>query len=347
MAVRLLLMFLMILIPSGCGKASPEPVSATHELSDDSTPWGLFDLETAGPGSVIETELREPFPVSDDYEWYPDLLMPHDIIVEEFYLTTTNGNQIFADVHRPVWASPAKQCHALVLVPGGLMLGSAWHAPWRKCNSNNWAKAGFIVSDFDFQGRGKSEGEEHISGPEHREDLKSVIEYMASRPDVLPGKIGLISSSWGCTISTSTLATYQELPIRFYIDLEGAHNRHVATQFDDPKWIDIWGGHPTWDNDFWDTREAITYQPHITVPYIRVQADIDHALHYFYYEHAFDMVNAALTGKSPYAQMNRNTPNMFLLSQFVDYYKWEVREDIPDQLFLYAVEASMTKFPGE
>jgi pimeloyl-ACP methyl ester carboxylesterase len=324
-----------------------EPISPPDDLAGGSTPPEQFSWSGAGPYAGTETELRKPSPEPDGYAWYPDILEPWDVVVEEFYLTGTNGKKIFVDVHRPVWASGEMPCHALVLVPGGMMQGSAWHAPWRRCSSKHWAAAGFVVCDFDFEGRGKSEGEEDMYGPVHREDLKTVIEYVASRLDVIPGKVGLVSSSWGCTIASTTLGVYPDLPVRFYVDFEGAQNRYVATQFDDPKWIEIWGGHPTSDDDFWDPREAITFQPYVKVPYIRLQGDIDHALKVFYFDHAFQMVDAAVNGASPYARLNHNPPNAILKPEDAGTCQWEKMDETDDRLYLYVVEASMTKFPGE
>ena len=346
MYLRNVIILLLLAGIFGCSAGSDSPVTPGDltDAGDGSNPWSI---EQAGVPLVEEAILREPYPPSTEYKWYPDIFEPWPVVVEEFYLTSDNGNQIFVDIHKPTWASEEMPSHALVLVPGGLMLGSAWHAPWRKCNSDAWAAAGFLVCDFDFQGRGKSEGIEHTYGPVHRQDLSTVIKYIASLPEVLNGKVGLVSSSWGCTIASATLADYPDLPVRFYIDLEGAQNRHVATQFDDPKWIDIWGGHPTWDDEFWDVREAITFQSYIKVPYIRIQADIDHALKYFYYEHAFSMINAANDGLSPYTRLNHNPPNTYLDMDDPAPCHWEGDDAIDVDLYHYVVEASMETFPGE
>ncbi len=344
MRVQLGILALSLALIAGCaGSMSLSPETPGHMIADDSDSGAGFLWNSTQPDS-LSCELRDHFDPPAEYKWYPDVLERNKVVVEEMYLTSTNGNQIFADVHRPKWASADMPCSALVLVPGGTQKGEVWHVPWRRSGSNHWAAAGFIVMDFDFQGRGKSQGVEDYYGPTHREDLKTVIEYCASRPDVLPGGVGLVSSSFGVTVCSCTLGAFPDLPARFFVDLEGAQDRHVATQFDDPVWIGYWGGHPTSDDEFWDEREAITYQPFIKSAYIRVQSDTDHAFDYFYVDHAIQMCNAALLGSSTYVQMNHNPPNQLLDELYEKTYQYEDLDIIDESLFMYVIEASVAEF---
>jgi alpha/beta superfamily hydrolase len=334
-----------LLLAGGIACSHSSPLSPAGP--DD--PRETAGSDTGGPWATVNPAIKTGHPRSPsdpptEYRWYPDIFEPHKTTIEEIYLTSTNGNRIFADVHRPVWASAEKQCHALVLVPGGKMKGEVWHVPWRRSGSLHWSAAGFVAMDFDFQGRGKSEGEEDYYGATHREDLRCVIEYCASRPDVLPIGVGVISSSWGCTVASGTLGEYPDLPVRFYIDLEGAHNRFTATQNDDPFWVKMWGGHDTSDNDFWDDREAITFQPYITAAYIRVQSDMDHSFDYFYVDHAIDMVNAAVLGASPYARLNHNPPNVVLDYQLGDSYQYEDLDKLDEAMYMQVIQAGMMEF---
>jgi hypothetical protein len=281
---------------------------------------------------------------TEGYRWHPDISEPHEVAVVELYLRSENGNRIFATIHRPSWSSRLMPCHGLVLVPGGTRTGDAWHTSWRKATPRHWAAAGFIVIDFDCQGRGNSEGEEDYNGPVQRGDLKTVIEYCASRPDALPGGVGLVSSSFGCTLVSATLATYPGLPVRFWVDKEGSHNRFVSTQWDDPWWVDNWGGHDTSDDDFWLEREAIRFQPYIDAPYIRIQTDMDHALDFFYVDHAIEMCNAALFGRCPFSRMNHNPPNTPLDASLAETYQYEDVGQLDEVLYSYVIEASIAEF---
>jgi len=335
---------LVLILTLGCGQSvSSNPILPMHELTGDVTkssgdPWTTIEPE----GKSVD--LKSPSDPAVKPHWSPDPSEPYSVVVEEFYVTSANGNEIFADVHRPEFASPETPCHGLILVPGGTQKGDAWHAEYLKCGSNHLAAAGFLVMDFDFQGRGKSEGEEDYCGPTHREDLRAVIEYCAKRPDVLPGGIGLVTSSFGCTVASGTLASWPDLPVRFWIDKEGSQNRFVSTQWDDPFWVETWGGHDTSDIEFWREREAIRFQPHITVPYIRVQSDLDHALDYFYVDHAIAMVNAALSGESPYCRMNHNPPNIRLSRVYKDTYQYENVYHLSEALYDYVLEAGTMEF---
>ena len=333
---------LLMMLLCACG--SQTAVSPALRRPADGSPASPEEWSTNGPVGSPNTQLRHPEPPSQGYKWFPDVLGPHKTVTETVYLTSLNGLVIYAEVVRPVWASADKPCHGLVLVPGGTMKGTTWHAPYRKCNIDNWAAAGFVGMLFDAQGRGKSEGKEDYNGPVQRGDLKTVIEYCASRPDVLPGGVGLASSSWGCTLASATLGTYPDLPVRFWVDLEGAHNRYSATQYNDPFWIARFNGHTTYDDEFWAEREAITFQPFIRVPYIRIQSDMDHAFDYFYVKHAIDMVNATVSGPCPYARLNHMAPNKILSVAFAETYEWEQIDGIDEDLYRYVIEASMTKF---
>jgi alpha/beta superfamily hydrolase len=282
---------------------------------------------------------------SENYFWYPNYDEPYSTVTEEIYLTSTNGMKIFADVHRPFFSSPQKPCHGLVLIPGGIQKGEVWHVPHRRCNSYHFAGAGFITMDFDCQGRGKSEGVEDYNGPVDRGDLKTVIDYIASRPDILPGGVGLVSTSFGSNLAVCTLAEYPDLAVKFYIDFEGSQNRYVATKWDDPLWVSMYGGHTTSDDAFWSVREAITCQPYITLPYIRIQTDWDHLFDSFFVDHAIEMINAAVDGESPYVRLNHEQPNIhFNLANAHDY-QWEDIDDADADIYFFVLEASTMTFP--
>ncbi len=340
------ILILVVVLITGCTGASPGMV--TPDASEDPACAGDFYDPPGGWSTWNSTwqtiNVRRSTDPPSEYSWYPDTFEPHKIVHEETFLESSNGNQIHVNIHRPEWACPERPCHALVLVPGGSQSGEVWHVPWRRAGAKHWAATGFIVADIDFQGRGYSGGEEDYGGPVHREDLKTVIEFLAAQPSVLNNEVGVVSSSFGATVTASTLGTYPDLPVRFWVDLEGASDRYEATQNNDWLWVNIWGGHTTSDDEFWSTREAITYQPCIKAPYIRVQSVEDHAFDYFYVDHAFNMVNEALTGNCSYARMNNNEPNVLLNTDTSNEYQFETLDYLDEAMYIYVVEASLLEY---
>ncbi|HEX9746043.1 MAG TPA: CocE/NonD family hydrolase [bacterium] len=337
-------LFLLLFLLSCGGGSTPDPVNPDPEPD----PKQQNKMEPINPMGYDVSGLRVPFPDSTEYVWYPDSDLPYEEVIEYHPVETINDIYLYTHLHRPAFSSAEKPCHGLVLIPGGIQRGVAWHQKWRRANADNWAKAGFIVIDFDFEGRGNSPGEEDMYGPNHREDLRAVIEYMNSRDDVLPNGVGIVTSSWGITVASAALAQYPELNVRFLVDLEGSQDRYVSTRWNDPFWVDLLGmGHTTADDEYWDPREAITFQPGITVPYIRIQSDMDHALDYFYIDHAAALVNAAVNGLSTYSRLNHNKPDLLIDVDNPQNYTWEEIDGIDIDYYNYVLEAAMTVFPGE
>jgi pimeloyl-ACP methyl ester carboxylesterase len=243
---------------------------------------------------------------------------------------------LHAVLHRPADSSPSRKYPGLLLVPGGLMAGASWHATWRKSNAWNFVDAGLIVLIYDARGRGWSGGEEDFDGPIQQDDLATVIEWLNARDDVLPGAIGVASSSWGITVASGALSRHPDLPARFLVDLEGAGDRYEMTQWDDPKWLEIMHGHSTSDDEFWKDREAIRFVGGIACPYFRLQSNCDHAFDRFYVDHAINMVNGAVNGESPYVRLNDMPPNRtYDLAHAHDYHWFPVGDT--DETFYYAV----------
>jgi len=241
---------------------------------------------------------------------------------EDYWIRTADDFGLHLILHRPADSSPSKRYPGLILIPGALQAGDVWHSRNRKSNAWEFVDEGMIVLLYDARGRGYSGGTEDYDGPIQQDDLKIVIEWLNKRPNVLPGGVGIGTSSWGITVAAGTLGRYPDVPVKFLVDLEGAHDRYVMTQWDDPKWVKILHGHGTWDEEFWKDREAIKYIGDITCPYYRIQSSYDHALDRFYVDHAIAMVDAAVEGKSPFVQLNDMEPNQLYDVENADKYHW-------------------------
>ena len=83
-----------------------------------------------------------------------------------------------------------------------------------------WAKflhrAGFSVFSYDMRHRGQSGGRYVTLGALEQHDLAAVIDYLATRPDVDPARIGALGVSLGG--STTILAAARDARIRAVVD---------------------------------------------------------------------------------------------------------------------------------
>ncbi len=278
---------------------------------------------------------------SDIPHWTPDVQNERTQVQEDEWLVTDDNVGLHLIVHRPEDSSAANQYPGLLLIPGGLQPGAAWHARWRKSNAWEFVDAGMIVLLYDSRGRGFSAGDEDYNGPVNQDDLADIIDWFNSREDVLSGGIGIATSSWGITVAAGTLARYPELDCRFLLDLEGAQDRYVMTQWNDEKWLGIMHGHVTSDDEFWDTREAITYIGDVLCPYYRIQSGLDHAMDYFFVDHAIELVNAAVNGESSFVRMNEMEPGIQYDMAIAQTYDWYPIGDL-DNIFFDMVLRAMS-----
>jgi dipeptidyl aminopeptidase/acylaminoacyl peptidase len=67
-------------------------------------------------------------------------------------------------------------------------------------------RAGFSVFTYDMRSRGRSDGRYVTLGALEQADLMSVVDYLASRPDVDAGRIGAFGLSLGASVSVMAAA---------------------------------------------------------------------------------------------------------------------------------------------
>ncbi len=273
------------------------------------------------------------------------VISPRKIKTVERWLVSANGNRIYTLIKRPssVLHSNLK-FPAIIIVPGGLSSGIPYldSEPF-----NNLAADGYIVVAFNPQGRGsgengdpKSEGEENYNGFTHQDDLKSVIEETMSLSNVDSESIGIVSFSYGISMSAGCLARYQNLKVKYLIDYEGPSDSYVI--IGDPWLLDDLSendktdelyatfGHLSIEKDpsssnieWWEEREALRYIGLIRAAYLRIQSYWDHMQppneeyqsgfdkppEWYQNKHAIDMINAATNGQSPWTRMNGSNLN--------------------------------------
>lgn len=215
----------------------------------------------------------------------------------------TSGAKLYVEViHPPDWdGSPHP---TLVMVPGGIGTSESFRRPNQ---GPVYAKAGYVLVIFDFDGRGQSEGVEDYGGTIHQDGLAAVIQYAATLPEVDATQIGLISFSYGVTSASGVLARYPDLPIRFLMDWEGPANRlDTGGCGTDPRGK-LNPAIACDDEAYWAEREASTFIAHIQVPYQRVQSQNDHVQSDN--DHALTMINNAINGGAPWVRLNDLEPN--------------------------------------
>jgi uncharacterized protein len=79
-------------------------------------------------------------------------------------------------------------------------------------------QAGFTVFTYDLRGCGRSEGRVTFGALE-RDDLSSVVDYLSSRPDVDPERIGALGFSMGA--ATTVMAAARDARIKAVVDDSG------------------------------------------------------------------------------------------------------------------------------
>ncbi len=280
------------------------------EMADAFRAWekknpGVDPRATAGAVGVPASAGAEP----------PKGGTPATLSRRALAVTSLNGDaKLWAQAVFPADASARKRYPAVVFVHGGMSYGSRqMHA----LEAEGIARAGFVVVNFDPDGRGKSEGWENWNGKTHQDGLHAVLKAVASLDIVDPTNVGVVSSSLGLAMAAGALGRYpNDPPVKYFIDIEGPTDRFYITGKDSPRLGRLFAGRTTADVEWWAEREAVRTIPNMVCPYLRLQWEHDH-VHGPDKGHAIDIINAATStkhggkGKSPWTRVNgpENQPN--------------------------------------
>lgn len=198
---------------------------------------------------------------------------------------------------------------ALILVPGSLASGDLYFGV--SGIAERLARRGYVVVDFDPDGRGASGGSEDYNGFVHQDGLAAVIVAAAELSEVDAHRVTLVSFCYGATMAVGALARHPALPVHLFVDWEGPalreHVRRASSHQDWPISCQLM------DEDWWRDREAAALVRQISVPYQRVQSSPDHVQEDP--THALAMVRNATSrvyrgdGASPWTRINGNPPN--------------------------------------
>jgi len=260
-------------------------------------------------------------------------------IVEGYLVTAPNGNRLWVKIIQPrADVYLGQSFPAVVSVPGGLGAGEAGNL--------NVAADGFVEFHFNAEGRGtvhSSDGTEDCNGFVHQSDLKAVIEFAHTRPNVIDWNLGVSTSSYGITMGAGCLGRYAGLEVKYLVDNEGpsesfvhcfepwsldsdSSNDRLNAAYNMFHHWSIYRDSSAANQLWWSEREPIRYIGNIGCRYLRVQAEYDHAQppnalwpgfdyppSWYPCKHTIDMINLATRGSSPWTRVNGlplgNQPN--------------------------------------
>lgn len=274
-------------------------------------------------GSIVEVD------GSGQIVWsYPVVYQTETI--EGYLVTAPNGSQLWTKVIQPRADIYAGQTFpAVVNVSGGLGAGET--------GDQHLAADGFVELHFNAEGRGvlhPSDGVEDHNGFAHQDDLKAVIEYALTLPNVMPDNVGVVTGSYGITMGAGCLGRYPALQVKYLLDVEGpsesfvtcfepwaldeepSNDRHETGYAIFGHWS-VYRDSSQANLDWWTEREATRYIGNIRCAYMRVQAEWDHAQPpsaqypefdypplWYQNKHGVDLINLATEGTATWTRMN-------------------------------------------
>ncbi len=134
---------------------------------------------------------------------------------ENVAFTTSDGLELQG------WYVPSKNGAAVIAFPG---------RSGPRAHTRMLARHGYGVLLFDRRGEGKSEGDSNLFGWGGDKDILAAIEFLKTRPDVDPGKIGGIGLSVGGELMLQAAAETDELAA---VVSEGAGTRQFSEQMEE------------------------------------------------------------------------------------------------------------------
>lgn len=194
------------------------------------------------------------------------------VVQEELSLLSTVGYRLAATVHRPETAEG--RLPAVVLCPGIDDPGEVFAGLLAPVNADEVARLGVVALRFDPAGRGRSWGEEDFGGPEHQDDVNTMLRYLVGRPDVDPARVGICCISLGLSMGLGAAAS-GEVPVAWLLDWEGPCDREIITAGGTK--LAPAAGHTLEDDLYWHPREAVRHVGRLRCAYVRLQAEFDHA----------------------------------------------------------------------
>jgi pimeloyl-ACP methyl ester carboxylesterase len=122
--------------------------------------------------------------------------------VQEKIEFQSSGIPMAGILHVPDKPADGRKLPAIILLHG---FGSSKDANNMKAPATMLAGWGYVVLRFDRRGCGESGGEPGLNlCPEHVEDTRAALSWLATRPEVDPARIAVIGTSFGGAIALYT-----------------------------------------------------------------------------------------------------------------------------------------------
>jgi hypothetical protein len=189
---------------------------------------------------------------------------------EDVVLVSTAGYQLPARVTR-LRGAPAGP--GLVVSPAIHQGREGLERTGSPVTSSELARIGYTVLTFDPAGRGDAWGEDDFGGPEHADDVRCAVRWLAERPGV--PWVGVLSLSLGVAAATAALSGPDAPEARWLVDWEGPCDREIITA-GGTRMVPA-DGHTLDDDAYWNPREAVRHVGALRCGYVRLQAVPDHA----------------------------------------------------------------------
>jgi dipeptidyl aminopeptidase/acylaminoacyl peptidase len=138
--------------------------------------------------------------IHPEMEVSPYKLSDYDLPVEEVRFKTRDNLTLAA------WFIPGTNGATVILVHGRV---GTRH--WMLPHANYLHKSGFSVLLYDSRSFGESEGEEVTQGAKEPWDVEGAVEYLKTRIDVDPKRIGVQGSSLGAVSAILAAAETSEI----------------------------------------------------------------------------------------------------------------------------------------
>lgn len=253
-------------------------------------------------------EIEEPETENTSIEWFDVEESVEEIKIreEEIWITSQNGEKIYAHLHIPNKATLSNKLPALILVQDEFNGSQEFDNPNFIFNANNIASEDIIVIHFDLEGTGESSGETDLGGYKSQDDLIAVINFIKRQPEVDENEISILSFGTGITTATGALARYPKINIRYLFDIEGAVNRYDPNN---PLRLE----YSSTDENFWKEREAINFIDALSCNYIRFQADNNQAENLEHLSYIVRYMNKATIGYPIHTQFNFAPPDTLFI----------------------------------
>jgi len=145
---------------------------------------------------------------------------------EDVTFTTSDGLELSG------WYIPSRNRAAVIVFPGR----SGPQKPARLL-----ARHGYGVLLFDRRGESESDGDGNLFGWGGDKDILAAVQFLKSRPDVDPERIGGMGLSVGAELMLQTAAETDELAA---VVSEGAGTRSFAEEMEEFHGVDKWLGVP-------------------------------------------------------------------------------------------------------